>query len=104
MWTLQQAQHLISDIEPLIRELHYHTLLGGSVLHTGQSDHDLDIWFFPLNGYERASRPIMELLFTLFEGMRPLRDSPDYAAGEPYHITEMYQGTYMGKRVDLFVL
>lgn len=104
MWTLKEAQALIADIEPLMREQHYHTLLGGGVLHAGASDHDLDIFFFPLNGYEKQPRVIMEILFQLFEGMRPIRDSPDYKAGEPYYVTEMYRGTFDGKRVDLFVL
>lgn len=103
MWTLEQAQKLIAELEPAVRELHYHTLLGGGVLHRGSSDKDLDIWFMPLNGYECDSRPIVRLLFGVFAKMRPLRDSPDYVVDALWHLQDAYVGEYNGKRVDLFI-
>ena len=103
MWTLAEAVTLIQEIEPLVRERNYHTLLAGGVLHTGQSDHDLDIWFIPLNGYESDALGILSLLRENWGQYRSLRDSPDYKAGEPWHLREMHRFEIYGKRVDVFI-
>lgn len=105
-WTLEEAQKLIAELEPQVRELDYHTLLGGGVLHDGRSENDLDIWFMPLNGYESNTGAIYDLMVRTFGvgSVRSLRDSPDYDAGEPWHIKEAWKTMYCGKRIDLFVL
>ena len=104
MWTLDEAQALVAQLEPVIPKLDYHSLLGGSVLHKGQSEDDLDLWFFPLNGYESNIPPVYDVLEAALGPLRPIRDSPDYKAGEPYYVKEMLMGSWMGKRVDLFIL
>lgn len=104
MWTLAQAIPLIHELAPLVRELDYHLCLGGSVLVTGNSDHDLDLWFIPLNGYESEPAKIYVLCQSTFGSLTSLRDSPDYKTGEPWHVKEMQRATYMGKRIDLFIL
>jgi hypothetical protein len=104
LWTLGEAAYLVGELEPLVRELNYHTLLGGGVLHHGFSDKDLDLWFMPLNGYESDPQKVYPLLKDTFGMLKSIRDSPDYAAGEPYHVREMLYGHYCGKRIDLFIL
>lgn len=104
-WNMAGALRVIQPLEVKVREMDYHTMLGGSVLHTGQSENDLDIWLFPLNGYESEPGKMFELLHEHF-GILPLsiRDSPDYQAGEPYHIREMwYIKLPDGRRIDFFV-
>lgn len=104
MWTLTDALPLIQEIEPSIRELDYHTLLGGGVLHSGRSEHDLDIWFMPLNGFESDPPKILNLLREVWGPFKSLRDNPDYVAGTPWHVREMQRFTVYGKRVDVFIL
>lgn len=104
MWHIDSAMSFIVEFAPLVRELDYHLCLGGSVLHEGHSDHDLDLWFIPLNGYESEPAKIYVLCQTTFGRLTSLRDSPDYKAGEPWHVKEMQRATYMGKRIDLFIL
>lgn len=103
LWTLVEAATLASEVGPLVRELDYHLCLGGGVLLNGQSEHDLDLWFIPLNGYDSDPRKIMMLNLSLFAPLRSLRDNPDYKSGEPWHVREMHQGLWCGKRVDLFI-
>jgi len=103
MWTLSKAADLVGGLEPLVRELNYHTLLAGSVLHVGQSEKDLDLWFIPLNGYESDSQKVYALLSSVFGPLEPIRDSPDYQ-GMTYHCKEMLKGHYLGQRVDLFIV
>lgn len=103
LWTLDQALVVVREVGPLVRELDYHLCLGGGVLLTGASEHDLDLWFIPLNGYDSSPFKIMQLCGTIFGLLRSLRDGPDYTANEPWHVKEMHQGNWMGKRVDLFI-
>lgn len=104
MWKLTQALPLIQELAPLVRDLDYHLCLGGSVLVAGTSDHDLDLWFIPLNGFESEPRKVYLLCEQTFGRLSALRDSPDYKAGEPWHVKEMHRAMYMGKRIDLFIL
>ena len=103
-WMLSEALPLIRELGPLVRELDYHLCLGGSVLLTGASDHDLDLWFIPLNGFESDPRKIYVLCEQTFGPLKTLRDGPDYKAGEPWHLQDMQRATYLGKRIDLFIL
>lgn len=48
VWTLQQAQELCAQLEPELRQAGFGIALGGSVLHKGQSFHDLDLILFPM--------------------------------------------------------
>lgn len=106
-WTLLEAQSLIQALEPMVREgLKAHLLLGGSVLHRGGSHKDLDLFVCPLNGNDewneyKAMQWLQEHLG--LESFNPLRDSPDYAAGEPWFWQGMYWAEYEGKRIDFFL-
>lgn len=103
MWTLPQAQALVHILFEEVYTLDYHLALGGSVLHDGESDHDLDLYFLPLNGYKPGTGALYDHLLKVFKPLTPLRDSPDYKAGEPWHCKEALQGKYLRKRVDLFI-
>ena len=103
-WTLEEALPLIREIEPLVRELNYHTCLGGGVLHQTGPRKDLDLFFIPLNGHDSNPWSIVQLLGEVL-GSHPIsiRDSPDYHREAMYHFSEMRWVEYMGKRIEVFI-
>lgn len=106
LWTLAEAVPLIQEIEKVVRPLDYHTCLGGSVLHKGESDDDLDIFFIPLNGSDSEAHKILQVLGDEvfgWKGAGALRDGPDYHSGSSCHFKEMYKFTYLNKRIDVFI-
>lgn len=102
-WTLAEGVDIIRQIEPDIRELGYHTMLGGSLLHKGTSEKDLDIFFSPLNGYETRSFDVLQYLQTVFGRCSSIQDQPDYKAGEPWYWREMHYFMFEGRRIDVFI-
>ena len=50
MWTLDEALTLIRKLNPLALKNGFSIALGGSVLHEGSSEKDLDLIVIPLNG------------------------------------------------------
>ena len=102
-WTLAQALDLIRDLQPIVRELHYHITLGGGVLHEGASEKDLDLWLIPINGFESNAHEICRILIDHLGQCQALRDSPDYAPDAFPHAVEMQQFNYLGKRIDVFI-
>lgn len=46
-WTMEEALTLIRELEPKMSAAGWHVALGGGVLLRGQSEHDLDLVFFP---------------------------------------------------------
>ena len=50
MITLDEGLDIARRIEQAIIPAGYHCALGGSVLHSGQSGKDLDIFIYPHNG------------------------------------------------------
>jgi len=103
-WTLDEAVDVIRKIQPIVRALDYHCVLGGGVLNKGFSTKDLDLFFLKLNGSTgERYHELFIYLGQIFGTLEPIRDSPDYIAGEPWHYREMIYGLYMGKRVDIFI-
>lgn len=49
MWSLTDAQDVIDSVQLGARNFGFHVALGGSVLNTGESNKDLDLYFLPLN-------------------------------------------------------
>lgn len=103
MWNLEDALVLIRELQPKLREIDYHIMLGGSILNTGTSDKDLDLFFAPLNGYEPNRENIFNFLAERFGPLRSLRDVPDYGPDSFPHWSEMQMGHYQGKRIDIFI-
>jgi len=73
-------------------------------VNKGQSDKDLDLFLIPLNGFESRPQEITMFLMDFFgSSPRPIRDSPDYAAGDPWHCKEAVIFKYLSKRIDVFI-
>lgn len=49
MWAFAEAQSLIAELEPHLRSVGVAIAMGGSVLHKGYSEKDLDIIVYPMN-------------------------------------------------------
>lgn len=47
VWELQDALRLLPQIELILKPHGWHCALGGSVLHRGWSEKDLDIFVYP---------------------------------------------------------
>jgi len=65
--TLDQALPFVRSLEQKLIPLGAHCALGGSVLHSGESNKDLDIFVYP-NSQETSRTPeeLIEILRTLF--------------------------------------
>lgn len=71
--TLEQALPVIRDIETKLIPHGAHCALGGSVLHRGESEKDLDIFVYPRNCEEpKTPEQLLELLQHLFPTGRDL--------------------------------
>jgi hypothetical protein len=46
-WTLTNAINIARYVESVVVQFGYHTAIGGSVLHRGESDKDLDLYLYP---------------------------------------------------------
>lgn len=104
MWTLDEALEIIRELQPQLREMGYHCLLGGGVLNTGVSDKDLDLFFIPLNQHDSTPFAIVEFLGQQLGSFAvSIRDSPDYQGEAMWHYQEMRKIDYCGKRIDIFV-
>ena len=47
-WTLDEALRLVRGLQPEAKKFGFHVCLGGSVLNTGSSHKDVDLYFHPL--------------------------------------------------------
>lgn len=107
MWTLAQGLAVVRMIEPRIRQLDHHTILGGSVLHKGLSAKDLDIFISPLEGYRSRGDEVYNYLTSFFGPLRSIRDAPDYGPEQGPHWWAGAWTVKYGeeeKRIDLFLL
>jgi hypothetical protein len=102
MWNLDEALELIRELQPKVRELGYHVLLGGGVLNEGKSDKDLDLFFIPLNNYQGNDDELVKYLFDRFSWLDPIRDSPDYMSGDMWHYKHMLKNK-SEQRIDFFI-
>lgn len=103
MWTLDKALDIIQAIQADVRKFNYHVTLGGGVLNTGSSDHDLDLFILPLNNTDQDKRGLMGYLISVLGNYKALRDSPDYGPDMDNMYSEMVMFDVDG-RIDVFVL
>lgn len=76
----------------------YHCALGGSVLHSGSSKKDLDIFIYPRRKSKDEDTDWQKLLEELTHfGVAGLKKFDFYKDAKL-----VYQGTYENKRIDFF--
>lgn len=95
MWTLNEGIEFARKLERLLKGKGFHCALGGSVLHSGASAKDLDIFVYPHDKYcewEYAKAPIRQC------GVELVRDCKHEYDNK---IVKEYK-TSDGKRIDFF--
>lgn len=91
-------------LEPGIRALGYHTLLGGSVLHKGKSNKDIDLFFSPLATHQSNPLRIKMHLYSVFGDALQ-----EHGEGDAEYGNRMWhwkvQGFHMlgNRRIDIFI-
>jgi hypothetical protein len=100
MWNLQEGIEAVRKVEPVAIECGYHSALGGSVLHSGESDKDLDIFLYVRKSKEGADRS---------QVIERLRDAGFTDWDERNHdrygdLKIVYSVQFDGKRIDFFFI
>jgi len=98
MWTLETALPVLQAVERICADRGAHCALGGSVLHKGGSEKDLDVFIYPHNkqGYEKDS------LLTAFSKL--LKWSGETQLHFQYDDKDVVQFFLKDKRIDVFFL
>ena len=104
VWTLDESRLELARIQHGSRAFGYHVTMGGGVINNGQSSHDLDLYFLPLDN-DQASPNATNLqtwLETLWGPSYPLND-PAYGPS-PYYKLKLKFLPLVSKRIDVFVI
>ena len=103
MWTLEEGIELARRLEQKLNRCyrHYHVAIGGSTLHKGLSNKDLDIFIYPHKTCQIDKEWMLNALKEFgFEFKRDCSKTHEiYGDGKEVHETR-----WNGKRVDLFFL
>lgn len=106
--TLKQAWNIIDgvttcrDIEERLRPIGYHCALGGSVLHSGFSEKDLDVFIYPHDADKRL--PAETVLMAVLD-IIPATHGKCNSAYEPRDSKAVYWSyTPRNQRIDFFFL
>jgi hypothetical protein len=100
MWTLETALPVVRAIESALKDHGCHCCLGGSVLHSGQSSKDLDVFIYPHAWKQAPQHGLIGYVigklsgFSGFDG-DGLTESKDKT---------VWSVTFEGRRIDLFFL
>lgn len=97
MWTLIEGINLVNRLEVALKLKNFHCALGGSVLHKGTSEKDLDIFVYPHSSLDdfdhwNAAELVLEQC-----GCKLVR-----TCNHKYDDKIVKEYRYMGKRIDFF--
>lgn len=109
MWTLDEALDIIRRIQPKLKEINYHVCLGGGVQNNGSSDHDLDLYFLPLEDEyagENKDLDIFNVMKVMHEVTGKLgRDINDTNYEHTRTIfNKKIRYMYQNKQIDCFII
>jgi hypothetical protein len=99
-WTFDDALPLIRAVQPVVRRFGYHVCLGGGVLNKGASDHDLDLYFLPMNNKGFNTGEVLKFLEKTWDYQGPIGEGKY----PPDIFCRMEHYTYSGLRIDAFFL
>jgi hypothetical protein len=100
MWTLDEALVIIRRLQPYLRDLQYHVVLGGGVLNKGESKKDLDLYFLPLDVDTGTAKP--EDMVKLLNATWNFKSEIGYGSDMVFQHKKIYE-TDAGKRIDVFI-
>lgn len=102
IWELEEAVELIQKLEGRVRPCNFHTCLGGSVLHKGFSNNDLDIFILPIDESDVIPdrMAILEVINDSFYGIHyPIMKASGYNNAS----RTVYEGQHEGRKVNIFL-
>lgn len=102
-WDLEQGITVARRIEEALIPLGYHCALGGSVLHKGSSDKDLDIFIYPHNAeVVLPEGDILTVIANHIGGLAYGRCNPEYVERDAKEVWWSYAAN--NYRIDFFFL
>lgn len=103
MWTLEQGVDVARSIEPLAIASGFHVAIGGSVLHRGESQKDLDIFVYPHKTSQVSGTDVDAFKESLFKylNIATWEAKPHKVYGDSKVVES---AEYVGKRIDFFFL
>lgn len=101
IWTLEEGLAFARNLERLLVPAGFHCALGGSVLHSGSSQKDLDIFIYPhkSNGEPVSDADVLSAIFEVLPNGWKVADHSAY--GDEKRVFYAYPNR---KRVDFFLL
>src|SRR5687767_4684004 len=102
-WTLNDALAVIRQIQPLIRKFNYHVAIGGSLINTGSSAKDADLYFLPLNNGEENKTEELKQFLTLIWGEGAPMGGEGYDEESTVFEAQL-KFTHEGRRIDAFIV
>lgn len=97
MWTLIEGINLANQLEKALKREGFHCALGGSVLHSGTSNKDLDIFIYPHHTTDKKTDWSRAELVIEQCGLNIVR-----TCVHKYDNKLVKQATCVGKRIDFF--
>lgn len=99
-WTIEEGIKAARLFEPVAIKHGFHIALGGSVLHKGKSEKDLDLFFYVHNTSQPFNKDnLMAALEAV--GISELQERPHTQYGDDKLV---FSFNFFGKRIDLFFL
>lgn len=98
MITLNEGIDTARLIEQVIIPAGYHCALGGSVLHKGASNKDLDIFIYPRNGKKLNPALVRQKLLIAGFDLKKESSLSEYI----YDSKTIEVWSYCGQRIDIF--
>lgn len=96
-WELIAGILFARMLEDVLEPLNYHVALGGSVLHAGHSENDIDIFLYPHQASCKENKPMV------VEQLKKFTDSYEDLSFE-YDDKVVSQGYYLNKKVNYFFI
>lgn len=99
-WTLIDGVALARELEPVVGKAGYHVAIGGSTLHAGESDKDVDLIVYPRKTNECGG--LADVISTIESaGFVDFEERPHEYVGDAKVV---FKAERDGKRVDFFFL
>ena len=98
MITLEQGITIARQIEDVLKEVNCHCALGGSVLHKGSSNKDLDIFIY------HHDITVKTPDVTIIAALAKFINDSLHKLTSNYFDKEIYTSKYKGIRIDFFLL
>lgn len=103
MWTIADAIMAARRIEAALIPIGYHCAIGGSVLHLGSSEKDLDVFIYPHTKSKTLdNESVRKVVADLFEAQSQGDCSAHYQERDEKSVSWLVSKD--GQRIDLFFL